>query len=77
MIPLLWRTGFGKAVLFCAAASFCIEILQLPLIRVTDIDDVILNTLGGLAGVLIYVAAVRLWPRLGERFKLAKKAVET
>lgn len=38
----------------CAAAGFCvslfIELCQLPLNRCSDIDDLILNTLGALAG---------------------------
>ena len=42
-------------------ASLCIEILQLPFYdRVTDIDDLILNSMGFLVGYLIFVLVKKL-----------------
>ena len=35
--------------------SLCIELLQLPQARGTDIDDLWLNMLGALIGYLIYI----------------------
>lgn len=44
-LPLLWVMG----------ASICVEVLQGVLsIGASDIDDVLLNTLGGLIGILSY-----------------------
>ncbi len=56
MLSLLWRGAhWRKAALISAAASLFIELCQLPQIsRVTDIDDIILNTAGGLLGYLLY-----------------------
>ena len=44
-----------KAIVAGIGVSLCIEILQLPFYdRVTDIDDLILNTVGFLIGYLIF-----------------------
>ena len=40
--------------------SLCIEILQLPFDRVTDIDDLILNSLGYLAGYGMYLLVMTI-----------------
>ena len=51
----------GKALAAGAGFSLCIEILQLPFYdRVTDIDDLILNTLGYAVGYGIYLLVNRL-----------------
>ena len=50
----------AKAIGAGVAASLTIEILQLPFFdRVTDIDDLILNSLGYILGYLIYRLATR------------------
>lgn len=54
MIPLLWNITIRKTILYGFLASCSIEILQLPFIRGTDIDDVLLNTVGIVVGCLIY-----------------------
>ena len=49
--------GFGKTVLTGALISLCFEMLQLPFnVRTSDIDDLILNTLGVAVGYGIYFA---------------------
>ncbi len=53
-IPLLWRQRGWKVVLYGFCLSAFIEFCQLFLIRATDIDDLILNTLGTAAGLFIY-----------------------
>ncbi len=61
VLPVVYKNlnRFGKAVLAGAFISLCIEIIQLPFAsRASDIDDLILNTLGVAAGYGIY-AAVR------------------
>ena len=58
ILPVLYRSlrRLGKAVSAGAALSLCIELLQLPVSsRATDIDDLILNTLGCAIGYGIYV----------------------
>lgn len=55
------KMGFGKVFLLSFELSLVIEISQL-LLRVgsCDVDDMILNTLGGCIGYLLYYA-VHLW----------------
>ena len=65
LAPLLWARADGWRQ--CAAAGFCvslfIELCQLPLNRCSDIDDLILNTLGALAGYGLFVLLRRYAPR--------------
>ena len=55
--PRLW-----KSTLWAFALSLSIEILQLFISRGTDVDDLILNTLGGLLGFLIFRMIERKYP---------------
>lgn len=52
--PSLLRT-----LLFCACVSLAIELTQLYLPRCTDIDDLILNTFGGLPGYYLHFLFAR------------------
>ena len=57
ILPVLWKKlrSFPKTVAAGAFISLCIELLQLPFFgRATDVDDLILNTLGCAAGYGIY-----------------------
>ena len=60
-LPLLYTRlrkaySFFAVLLICFLVSVCIELLQLATsYRSTDIDDVILNTLGGGVGFIIYL----------------------
>ena len=59
VLPILYRKldGFWKVVAGGALISLCIEILQLPFTsRASDVDDLILNTLGVAVGYGIYAA---------------------
>ena len=52
---------FWKVLLAGAGLSLTIELLQLPFsVRASDVDDLLLNTLGAILGYGIY-AAVRAW----------------
>jgi len=68
--PLLW----GKSKLINSAwlafnISFCIEIVQLFLPhRATDIDDLILNTLGGIVGWCVYWLFKKIFPKFSQKF---------
>ena len=57
ILPIIYRrlNSFWKVVFAGAMLSSCIEILQLPFSsRATDIDYLILNTLGVMIGYVIY-----------------------
>lgn len=57
--PLLWgkmQNGWRTALL-CLGASCFIECFQLLIGRSVDVDDVILNTLGGVLGWLLFCIA--------------------
>ncbi len=57
VLPVAYRKldSLGKVTLAGAFLSLCIEIVQLPFpSRASDIDDLILNTLGAAAGYGIY-----------------------
>lgn len=65
-IGIIWPAVFRKLnthkKVICAGVGFslCIELLQLPFFdRVTDIDDLILNSLGFLMGYGIYLLVKR------------------
>ena len=63
VLPIVYRKldCFGKVVAAGAFISFCIEILQLPFrSRVSDVDDLILNTLGVAIGYGIYALVRRI-----------------
>ena len=62
ILPIVYRqlNSFGKTVAAGALISLCIEILQLPFpSRASDIDDLILNTLGTAVGYGIQAALRR------------------
>ncbi len=70
-IALLYNeSGFFKCVLITAACSVFVEICQIPQDRASDIDDVILNTLGGVLGYLIYMIIKKLLPDFTARCKV-------
>ena len=58
VLPFVYKklNSFGKVAAAGTFISLCIEILQLPFAsRASDIDDLILNTLGVLVGYGVYV----------------------
>ena len=66
-IGIVWPAVFrkldthGKVIAAGAGFSLCIEIFQLPFYdRVTDVDDLILNSLGFLIGYGIYLLVKKL-----------------
>ena len=50
----LFGGSLKKTILSGSAISVFIEVVQLPLQRTTDIDDVILNTTGTVIGFFLY-----------------------
>ena len=62
ILPVVYRklNSFWKVIAVGAVISLCIELLQLPFAsRASDIDDLILNTLGVAAGYGIYAIFLR------------------
>lgn len=70
LLPFIWkemRSPF-KVLLAGAGYSLAIEVCQLFNNRVTDIDDLIMNTLGALAGYIVWILFVCLFhPKGGKR----------
>lgn len=54
----------GTNVILCLIASLAIESIQYYIGRVFDIDDIILNVLGGFIGCLLYVALTTIKSKL-------------
>ncbi len=61
----LWQRlrRLWKATLLCCASSCLIEFFQLFIGRSVDVDDVILNTLGGVLGYLLFALLWALFSR--------------
>lgn len=59
----------GTNVLVCLIATFCIESIQYYIGRVFDIDDIILNVIGGFCGCLLYVALTAIKGKLPKFMK--------
>lgn len=58
VLPIVYKQidTFWKLIFAGAGISLCIEIAQLPFsVRATDIDDLILNTIGVILGYGVYI----------------------
>ena len=69
LLPLIWQNwrGFGKVVLAGFGFSLLIEVLQLFNTRLSDVDDLIMNSLGAAAGYLIWILYNRLFCVRGDK----------
>lgn len=70
LLPLAFRKyrRFTPTLLAGFFTSLTIEVLQLFCFRTTDIDDLILNTLGTILGFFLgKLLFSRLWPRCGDQ----------
>ncbi len=68
---MLWRNGrLWKAVLMGFGTSLFIETVQLFLPRSSDVDDLILNTGGAVAGYLLSLPVRKLLPGLTASFQV-------
>lgn len=68
---LLWRQPrWWRSVLAAGGASLFIELVQIFVGRSSDINDLILNTLGGLAGYGLYRLLARLAPGFTRKFQV-------
>ncbi len=72
LLPLVFSQyrSFAKTLLAGFLFSLTIELSQLFTLRTTDINDLIMNTLGAAAGFAIFALANRALPRTTEKFVL-------
>lgn len=66
LLPLLWSefASLKNIVLISFTISAVIETTQLFLPRATDVDDLIMNTVGGVIGYMIYRIGKRILPNV-------------
>lgn len=69
-IPLLWNVSNKKVVIIGFCSSLFIEICQLFLTRGTDVDDLILNTLGVVFGLLCYKLLYKKFNNKMDKFRV-------
>ncbi len=69
-LPVLWKIKGRYVILTGFLISLFIELSQLFLSRGTDVDDLILNTLGTAAGLLIYKLLQGI---IGSKFRIVKE----
>lgn len=65
-LPLLWQRwqSFPKVALWGLCVSLTIEVSQIFLWRHVDVDDLLLNLLGAMAGYALWAVLVRIVPAL-------------
>ena len=68
-IPLLWNVSKKKVIVIGAGISLFIESIQLFLRRGTDIDDLILNTVGVGLGLVVYILVSKKCGSFTSKFK--------
>lgn len=74
--PLLWKkTTFPIAILIGFLSSLFIELCQIFEPRVSDIDDIWMNTLGAVLGALLYLLFKKLLPKLTLKFKVENRQI--
>ena len=66
-----------KSVAITTVVSVFVEVCQIPQNRGSDIDDVILNTLGGIIGYILYMIFSKLFPKFSADCKVKKLKPET
>lgn len=70
VLPIVYKRldRFWKVVCAGAFISLCIEVLQLPFAsRASDIDDILLNTLGVVVGYAVYALVKWVVRKVGSR----------
>lgn len=66
LLPLLWKQYEKKSLTFLTGflLSLSIELMQMLSDRVTDIDDLLMNTAGTIIGYFLLVFARKLLPKI-------------
>ncbi len=65
-IVLLWKSNQKpmRVILLCLGFTVFIEFVQLFIGRSVDVDDLILNFIGGILGSISYFIVVRVFPKI-------------
>lgn len=65
LYSLLWKKNekILKVILFGCIFSFCIEALQIFSFRITDINDLLMNSIGFLLGYIIFIVVNKFSPK--------------
>lgn len=63
LLPCIWKSyqKLTRTAAFCFAFSLCVELLQLFNFRATDIDDLLMNTIGGIIGFGLYLVFAKVF----------------
>ena len=69
IIPTLWNVSNKKVITIGFCSSLFIEVCQLFLTRGTDVDDLILNTIGVCLGLLLYNFTNKKFKKFMLKFK--------
>lgn len=77
LMPIIWKEyrSMKKTVLFGLGLSAMVEVLQMFTWRLTDIDDLIFNTIGAVAGYYIYILFLKFKPKKGNAELIAASEV--
>ena len=75
LVPLLWRREqmVEKTVSIGFLLSLFIEVMQLFSFRATDIDDLLMNTMGTWLGYLLFLTVSRIFPGMCGSFGVGEK----
>lgn len=65
-IVLLWKANQNtrRVILLCLGLTVFIEFVQLFIGRSVDVDDLILNFIGGIVGSMMYFGITKLFPKI-------------
>lgn len=63
---LFRKPGWKRAFAVGCALSLFIEVSQYFINRITDVNDLILNTLGAVCGYFLYLLVRKIWPGLAQ-----------
>ena len=79
LLPLIWKNfrNAKKVVLMGFLMSLAIEICQLFNLRATDIDDLMMNTLGAVIGYFIWKLTKRLFKNINHKSISLSKPVQS
>lgn len=74
LLPLLYRSfqKLSRCALYGFFLSLAIELMQLFCFRATDIDDLMMNTLGAVVGFGIFALFKKLYPPVATDFSLSE-----
>ncbi len=74
LLPLLWEkySKFLVTTLLGFCLSVTIEVMQLLCYRATDIDDLLMNTLGTIVGYFLFWAVKKMFPKLLEACRIGE-----